>query len=163
MALFFLRKLIFQTPMRGHPVGPDVWFLVGPFFYFCTLCVRTAKALARLRRLAWAFAGRLCDKYHNLMSWLNFVCLCWDRDQFSTIRHGFSVTLPNIVILDHPSTKITNRGAQQRATVSFQDLHMPSRGQAEKQEHSQNDWTQWQSFFPKRNVVKILEWTSKIE
>ena len=24
----------------------------------------------RMRRLAWAFAGRLCDKYHNLMSWL---------------------------------------------------------------------------------------------
>ena len=34
------------------------------------LRVRTAKALARLRRLAWAFAGHLCDKYHNLMSWL---------------------------------------------------------------------------------------------
>ena len=29
----------------------------------------------RMRRLASAFAGRLCDKYHNLMSWLNFtVC-----------------------------------------------------------------------------------------
>ena len=26
----------------------------------------------RMRRLAWAFAGRLCDKYHNLMSWLNY-------------------------------------------------------------------------------------------
>ena len=25
---------------------------------------------ARMRKLAWAFAGRLCDKYHNLMSWL---------------------------------------------------------------------------------------------
>ena len=25
---------------------------------------------ARMRRLAWAFAGRLCVKYHNLMSWL---------------------------------------------------------------------------------------------
>ena len=25
---------------------------------------------ARMRRLAWAFAGRLCDKYYNLMSWL---------------------------------------------------------------------------------------------
>ena len=25
---------------------------------------------AQMRRLAWAFAGRLCDKYHNLMSWL---------------------------------------------------------------------------------------------
>ena len=23
-----------------------------------------------MRRLAWAFAGRLCDKYRNLMSWL---------------------------------------------------------------------------------------------
>ena len=27
---------------------------------------------ARMRRLAFAFAGRLCDKYHNLMSKLNF-------------------------------------------------------------------------------------------
>ena len=25
---------------------------------------------ARMCRLAWAFAGRLCDKYHNLMRWL---------------------------------------------------------------------------------------------
>ena len=25
---------------------------------------------ARMPRLTWAFAGRLCDKYHNLMSWL---------------------------------------------------------------------------------------------
>ena len=23
-----------------------------------------------MRWLAWAFAGRLCDKYHNLISWL---------------------------------------------------------------------------------------------
>ena len=27
---------------------------------------------AWMRRLAWAFAGRLCDKYHNLMSWLSY-------------------------------------------------------------------------------------------
>ena len=65
MAAFFLYNLILQT--RSHPVGLDVWFLVGPFVYFHTSCVRTAKALAR-RRLAWAFAVRLCDKYHNLMS-----------------------------------------------------------------------------------------------
>ena len=25
---------------------------------------------ARMRRLAWAFAGRICDKYQNLMDWL---------------------------------------------------------------------------------------------
>ena len=24
---------------------------------------------ARMRKLAWTFAGRLYDKYHNLMSW----------------------------------------------------------------------------------------------
>ena len=26
---------------------------------------------AQMRRLAWAFAGHLYDKYHNLRSWLN--------------------------------------------------------------------------------------------
>ena len=52
MALFVLRKLILQTCMRGHPVGLDVWFLVEPFVYFHTLCVRTANALARLRGCA---------------------------------------------------------------------------------------------------------------
>ena len=28
--------------------------------------------IARMRRVAWGFAGRLRDKYHNLMSWLNW-------------------------------------------------------------------------------------------
>ena len=48
MVLFVLRKLIFQMHMCSHPVGLDVWFLVGPFIYFHTSCVRTAKALVRL-------------------------------------------------------------------------------------------------------------------
>ena len=47
MALFVLRKLILQTRMRSHPVELDVCFLVGPFVYFHTLSVRTAKALMR--------------------------------------------------------------------------------------------------------------------
>ena len=49
MTLFVL---ILQTRMPSHPVGLDVWFLVGHFVDFHTLCVRTAKALARLR--GWA-------------------------------------------------------------------------------------------------------------
>ena len=56
--------------MRSYPVELDVWFLVGPFIYFHTLCVQNSEgpgAIVRKRRLAWAFAGRLCDKYHNLM------------------------------------------------------------------------------------------------
>ena len=52
MALFVLRKLILQMRMRNHPVGLDAWFLVGPFVYFHTSCVQTAKALARLRGCA---------------------------------------------------------------------------------------------------------------
>ena len=52
LVLFFLRKLILQTRMRSHLVGLDVWFLVGPFVCFHTSCVRTAKALARLRGCA---------------------------------------------------------------------------------------------------------------
>ena len=52
MALFLLRKFILQIRMRSHPAGLDVWFFVGPFLYFHTSCVRTAKALARLRGCA---------------------------------------------------------------------------------------------------------------
>ena len=54
MVLVILRKLILQTRVRTHPVGLDVWLsdLVGPFVYFYTSCVRSVKALARLRRCA---------------------------------------------------------------------------------------------------------------
>ena len=48
MVLFVLCKLILQTLMCSHPVGLEVWFLVGPFVYYHNSCVRTAKALARL-------------------------------------------------------------------------------------------------------------------
>ena len=71
MALFVPSKLILQTRMRSHPVGLDVWLLVWPFVYFHSSCVQTAKALARLR----GYAGSpelVCDKYHNLVSWLKF-------------------------------------------------------------------------------------------
>ena len=48
LAHFVLRKFILQTRMCRHPVGLDVWFLVGPIVYFHTLCVRTAKDLVRV-------------------------------------------------------------------------------------------------------------------
>ena len=52
MVHFVLRNLILQTCMRSHPEGIDVWFLVRLFVYFHTLCVRTVKALVRLRGCA---------------------------------------------------------------------------------------------------------------
>ena len=47
--VLFVRRLILQTCMRSHPVGLDVWFVVGLFIYFHPSCVQTAKALAELR------------------------------------------------------------------------------------------------------------------
>ena len=52
MALFVLPNIILQTRMRSHPMGLDVSFSVGPLVYFRISCVRTAKALARLRGCA---------------------------------------------------------------------------------------------------------------
>ena len=43
-------KLNLQTCTRSNPLSLHVWLLVRPFVYFHTLCVRTAKALARLGR-----------------------------------------------------------------------------------------------------------------
>ena len=54
----------------------DIWFLVGPFVYFHILICANSEGSSEsawMRRLAWAFAGLLCDKYHNLMSWLNYL------------------------------------------------------------------------------------------
>ena len=70
VALFVLRKLILQTRMRSHRVGLDVWFLVGPFVYFHTLCVRIAKALARLRGCAGSPELSLVDcVIGTIISW----------------------------------------------------------------------------------------------
>ena len=70
-------KTYLHTCMRSHPMGLHIRFSVRSFFFLYSLCVWTAKILARLqmRSLAWAFAVRLCDKYHSLMSWL--ICFLW--------------------------------------------------------------------------------------
>ena len=73
MALFVLRTLILQTHICIHPVGLDVCCLVGPFVHFhIFMCANSEGSgeTARMRSLTLAFAGRLCDKYHNLMIWL---------------------------------------------------------------------------------------------
>ena len=56
------RCLIFGRPLRLLP------------YFMCTNSEGSGDS-SRMRRLAWAFAGRLCDKYHNLMSWLILVLL----------------------------------------------------------------------------------------
>ena len=80
LAHFVLRKLIFQTRMRIHPVGLDVWLfgrtlLLLPFFIRAN--GEGSGETVRMHRLPWAFAGRLCDKYHNLMNWIICLALWW--------------------------------------------------------------------------------------
>ena len=71
MALFVLRKLLLQTRMCNHPVGLDVWFFIGHFVYFHTSCVRTVKALARLRRWAGSPEPSLVAyAISTIMSWV---------------------------------------------------------------------------------------------
>ena len=78
MALFVLLKLILQTRMCNHPVRLDVWLLVGPWSTSILYVCKQRRLWQR--RLAWAFAGRQCDKYHNLMSWLEqWVSLFWEE------------------------------------------------------------------------------------
>ena len=69
-----MRLWFFSSSVIAHAQpssGARCLILVGPFDYFNTLCLRTAKALARLR---------LCDKYHNLMSWLIFGIQSYSSD-----------------------------------------------------------------------------------
>ena len=40
--------------------------------YFMCATSEGSSENARMRRIAWAFVGRLCDKYHNPMSWLKY-------------------------------------------------------------------------------------------
>ena len=56
--------------LNTHTHTHTVWYLVGPFFYFKCANSEGSGETVRMRRLTWAFAGCLCDKYHNLMSWL---------------------------------------------------------------------------------------------
>ena len=72
MALFVLHKLILQMRMRNHPMGLDVWFLVGAFVYFHTPCVRTAKALGRPRGCAGSPAPSLVAYViSTIISWVD--------------------------------------------------------------------------------------------
>ena len=57
---------------------------------------------ARMRRLAWAFAGCLCDKYHNLTSWLNFsIPYVQYKSRSMKTKHENSFAEGNHKLLEH--------------------------------------------------------------
>ena len=60
-AIQWARCLIFGWTLRLLP-------------YFMCVNSESSSEIARMCKLARAFAGHLCDKYHNLMSWLKYTC-----------------------------------------------------------------------------------------
>ena len=65
-----------SSNMHAQPSSGDKCLIFGwtlcllPYFMWANS--EGSDETTQMRRLAWAFAGRLCDKYHNLMSWLKF-------------------------------------------------------------------------------------------
>ena len=61
MVVFVVRKLILPTCMHSHQVGIDVWFFdrtLRLLSYFLFANIDGSGETARMRRLAWVFAGR---------------------------------------------------------------------------------------------------------
>ena len=46
------------------------WSAPSSIPYFMCVISEGSGETARMRTLAWAFAGRVCDEYQNLVSWL---------------------------------------------------------------------------------------------
>ena len=94
MALFVLCKLILQTRVCSHPVEIDVWFLVGPFVYFHTSCVRIAKALARLRGWAGSLEPSLVAYViSTIMSWTGWTDRNFQGSKWFSKIQKFNTTL----------------------------------------------------------------------
>ena len=60
--------------MHAQPSSGARYLIIGQNLrllpYFMCANSEGSGETARMHRLAWAFAGRLSDKYHNLVSWL---------------------------------------------------------------------------------------------
>ena len=104
MTLFVLRNLILQTRMRSHPIGLDVWFLFGPCVYFHTLCVRTAKALARLRRCAGSPEPSLVAYViSTIISWAGSNSLFYLRNMHLKVEHELRDKHLKVLHVGYPS------------------------------------------------------------
>ena len=92
--------------MRSYPVGLDFWSDPSStsILNVCDYSEGSGET-ARMRRLAWAFVGRLCDKYHNLMSWLN----CGRAQNLPDHQHAIFGYLHHVVQVWHEPTAVRDR------------------------------------------------------
>ena len=101
LALITLRKLDLQARIHSNPLGLHIWFFGQTFRLLPYVKFANSEGsgeTAQMRSLTWAFAGRLCDKHHNLMTWLMFTV---PRE---TVRSSLLLRLlPNSTILQEMS------------------------------------------------------------
>ena len=118
MVLFVLRKLILQTSICSHPVGQDVRCLVGPFVYFHTLCVRTAKALARLRGCADSpESSPVAYVISTIISWAGSISLLFASWAIGATTHGdISVALEENALKCHMISKVLMKRSERFST-----------------------------------------------
>ena len=69
MRLWHFLSSINSSSGAGCPIF-GCFFCLLPYFIYANS--EGSGETAGMRRLTLDFAGRLCDKYHNLMSWLNY-------------------------------------------------------------------------------------------
>ena len=94
MALIALCKLNIQTRMRSNPLGLHFWFLVRLFVYCYILCVRTAKALARLR-------GCAVSPESPLFAYAISTIISWAGSN----RHQMGKEYKQIILIDEQNVK----------------------------------------------------------
>ena len=65
----------------------------------------------RIRRLAWAIAGHLCDKHHNLMSWLKYSPGIENKAE-RQIKIKFEFSEAWLTVWSHTGTELLMSAAQ---------------------------------------------------
>ena len=94
MVFFNLCKLRLQMRMHSHPVGLDDWFLVGPFAYFHTSCVRSAMALARLCECAGS-------PEPSLVAYVISTIISWAGSYFNEARYIYAHFVSQAALINY--------------------------------------------------------------
>ena len=104
VAVFVLRKLILQKRMRNHPRGAGGG---GRGSARCLIFGRTLCLFPYLMCACLSLRWRLCNKYHNIISWLNY-----------SFPWNWRLVMFNIVILIASTVSVCSGTKKKTQTVA---------------------------------------------
>ena len=82
--LMRLWHLLPSVNSHAQPSNGATRLILHLLLYFMCVNSKGSGKIARMHSLAWAFAVRLCSKYHNLMSWFKY----WKNKAIVHFRGG---------------------------------------------------------------------------